>query len=330
MNTFGKSLKVTLFGESHTPTLGVRIEGVPAGIRISAEDLSEDIRRRAPGKPYTTARREDDIPLIEGTDASGRTDGGAVTISFRNSDTRSGDYESLTFHRPGHADFVSSVRYGRAFPGGGIFSGRMTLPIVAAGTVARMMLPGVTVSASIKEIGGVPFADREAVESALEKAAREGDSLGGIVECRVDGIPAGIGEPFFDSVESSLSHFIFSIPGVRGVEFGDGFAAARSRGSEHNDTYLDAEGTTATNHCGGVNGGLSNGNQIVFRVAFKPTSSISATQISYDYAAGRVSRVSIRGRHDVCFCLRTPVIVESAAAIVLADLVTRSECACRG
>ena len=259
---------------------------------------------------------------------------------FKNTNTRSQDYAKLIdVPRPGHADFTANVKYGgfQDPRGGGHFSGRLTLPVVAAGVVAKKILAETIeeetnghvqfrCAARLVEIGGI--ADETRWEAALDAAQKEGDSLGGIVECVVDGIPAGLGEPFWDSVESRLSHALFAIPGVRGVEFGDGFAAARMKGSEHNDCFtpdgIDGhEGlvTPATNHAGGINGGITNGNPLVFRVAFKPTSSIAKAQKTFDFAKGEMTTLQVPGRHDTCFALRTPVVVEAMAAIVLADLI---------
>ncbi len=227
--------------------------------------------------------------------------------------------------RPGHADYVASVKWnGYNDPrGGGHFSGRITLPLVAAGVIAKKMCPGIVFEASLIEIGGE--SDKSKWDALLERTARDGDSLGGIVECRITGVPTGLGEPFFDSVESLVSHAVFSIPGVRGIEFGDGFASARMKGSEHNDPLelKDDVVTTSKNGSGGVNGGITNGSPIVFRVAFKPTSSITRAQMTLNVRTGERTALNVPGRHDVCFALRTPVIVEAVAAIVLADLKGR-------
>ena len=223
--------------------------------------------------------------------------------------------------RPGHADYTASVKWnGFNDPrGGGHFSGRLTLPLVAAGAIAKLQT-GFRYSAELVEIGGETCKDKW--DGLLSSAAAEGDSLGGVVECRVEGVPAGLGEPFFDSVESLISHAMFSIPGVRGVEFGDGFQAARMKGSEHNDPFvLDGSAVaTSKNGSGGVNGGLTNGAPIVFRVAFKPTSSIAKGQDTLNVKSGEMVCLNVPGRHDVCFALRTPVVVEALSAIVLADL----------
>lgn len=346
MNTFGRVFRVSLFGESHGRGIGVVIDGVRPGIPLSINDFKTDIRRRAPGAYGTTERREDDIPEILSGVYKGHTTGAPLTILFVNNDTESGDYQLFKdTPRPGHADFTAALKFldFNDPAGSGHFSGRLTLPIVAAGVVAKKML-AFSVQASIKEIGGVPAIPGSSVilseaeealpdgsveekdnpwKDILAKAKAEGDSLGGVVECVVRDIPAGIGEPFFDSVEALISHAIFSIPGVRGIEFGDGFRAARMKGSEHNDPFTPTGNGWAKpvkNGAGGINGGITNGCDIVFRVAFKPTSSIAKKQNTFNFAEGRMTGLEIPGRHDVCFALRTPPIVEAMTAIVLADL----------
>ena len=315
-NSFGDKLRITLFGESHSPELGVVIEGVPADIKIDSEDFAEDLARRKSGPLGTTPRIEDDMPLIEDFRREG-----SIRITFKNSNIRSSDYSDFeAVPRPGHADFTSRVKYGHCFPGGGIFSGRMTLPIVAAGVIAKKMIAPIRVEASLIEIGGISADDSAAVEEALRRATREGDSLGGVIECRCTNVAAGLGEPFFDSVESLLSHAMFSIPGIRAIEFGDGFAASRATGSQHNDAFVDAEGHTLTNHAGGIDGGITNGNPLIFRVAVKPTSSIRRAQTTFDFAAGCMTTLETPGRHDVCFALRVPPVVESLTALVLSNL----------
>ena len=328
-NTFGEpgSLRITLFGGSHEPTAGVTLEGLPAGIDLHPDDFEPDLARRRSGAVGTTPRREADIPHFSGgmlacKDGSFVTTGQPLTITFENRDIRPEDYEPFKFHpRPGHADFTAAVKYGAeaARSGGGIFSGRMTLPLVAAGVLAKRMIAPIRVEARLVEVGGIPVSDEAAVRAALKQAEADGDSLGGIVECVCREVPIGLGEPFFDSLESRLSHAMFSIPGIRGIEFGDGFAAARKRGSEHNDRFTDALGHTATNGAGGINGGISNGNPIVFRVAVKPTSSIARPQETFDFAAREMLPLSAGGRHDVCFALRVPPVVEAMAALCLAQ-----------
>ena len=346
MNTFGRIFRVTLFGESHGRAIGVVIDGVRPGLPLSVNDFKVDISRRAPGAYGTTERREEDIPEILSGVYKGHTTGAPLTILFVNNDTESDDYQLFKdVPRPGHADFTASLKYldFNDPAGSGHFSGRLTLPIVAAGVVAKKML-SFGVSAIIKEIGGVPVPNSSPVipseaeealpdgsieekdptwKAALAKAKAAGDSLGGVVECVVKDVPAGLGEPFFDSVEALISHAIFSIPGVRGIEFGDGFKAARMRGSEHNDPFTPTGNGWAKpvkNGAGGINGGITNGCDIVFRVAFKPTSSIAKRQDTFNFAEGKMTALEIPGRHDACFALRTPPIVEAMTAIVLADL----------
>lgn len=329
--TLGKKFRITLSGASHENTVGVTIEGLPAGVDLCGEDFEKDLSRRRPSGEGTTARVEDDKPEFEGgmlkcVDGSFVTDGKPLTIKFANRNIRPEDYDRFAaIPRPGHADFTSMIKYGRTFSGGGIFSGRMTLPIVAAGVVAKQIIAPARISARLTEIGGVKAEDEEAVSRAIRQAEEVGDSLGGVVECRCSDIPAGLGEPFFDSIESVISHAMFSIPGIRGVEFGDGFGASRMKGSEHNDPITDIYGTTARNGCGGVNGGISNGNDIVFRVAVKPTSSISKPQKTFDFEKREMAELKIAGRHDTCFALRVPPVVEALAACVLADFLSLAE-----
>lgn len=321
MNTFGKKFKVSIFGESHGPQIGIVLDGVPHGISLCEDDFSCDIARRAPGATGTTPRKEADQPQLLSGVFEGHTTGAPLAISFVNGNTRSSDYsEFIAKPRPGHADYVASVKWdGDNDPrGGGHFSGRITLPIVAAGVVAKKALEGISFDASLIEIGGC--SEKGRWEELLKETALAGDSIGGVVECVVSGLPVGLGEPFFDSVESLISHAMFAIPGVRGVEFGDGFASARMKGSEHNDPF-GPEGRPAKNGAGGVNGGITNGAPLVFRVAFKPTASIAQAQQTWNYAEEKMDELKVKGRHDVCFALRTPVIVEAMAAIVLADLM---------
>lgn len=331
MDTFGRNYRVSIFGESHGVATGVLLDGVPAGICLSVNDMSADIDRRRSGAKGTTPRRESDIPEILSGVYEGHTTGAPLAVIFRNGNTRSSDYDLFrSIPRPGHADFVAGVKWhGFNDPrGGGHFSGRLTLPLVAAGTVAKKILSmlygdAVTVSAELAEIGGIASGEPDAMQKwdrMLDEAEKEGDSLGGIVECTVTGLPAGIGEPFFCSVESVISQAVFSIPGVRGIEFGDGFNAARMKGSQHNDVFVSEDGKCLSNGAGGINGGITNGNPVTFRVAFKPTSSIRKSQHTYDFSRKEMAGLEVPGRHDVCFALRTPVIVEAAAAIALADL----------
>ena len=340
MNTFGRKFRVSIFGESHGKQIGVVLDGVPAGLQLSEEHLMGDILRRKSGARGTTPRIEADQPVIVSGVFEGHTTGAPLTILFSNPNTHSSDYSLFkNIPRPGHADFTAESKYLSCQDprGGGHFSARLTLPIVAARVVAKKILQDSTsqddhkvtddsISARIIELGGIPRPEGNNQQMpdvwriALDQAIREGDSLGAVVECRVEGMDIGYGEPFWDSVESVISHAIFSIPGVRGIEFGDGFAAAAMKGSEHNDP-IGPDGIPMKNGSGGVNGGISNGAPIVFRVAFKPTSSIRKEQQTWNFATCQMDRLVVPGRHDACFALRAPVVVEAMTAIVLADLV---------
>lgn len=326
MNSWGNRFRVTLWGESHGAQVGVTIDGVPAGIALAESDFEADLARRRAGATGTTPRKESDAPHIVSGLYRGFTTGAPLTVEFLNENTRSGDYASLASHpRPSHADWVAMKKFhGYNDPrGGGHFSGRITLALVTAGVVAKKILgSGVTFHTDIIEIGG--SADKERFADIIESARMDRDSVGGVVECRAEGVAAGLGEPFFDSAESLMAHLLFSVPAVKGVEFGSGFAAARMRGSEHNDPIIDAEGHTSTNHAGGIVGGITNGNAIVVRAAVKPTASISREQMSFNCASGQVDSLVIKGRHDVCITLRAAVVVESAVAIALADLTLRA------
>jgi chorismate synthase len=289
---------------------------------LSAVDFEGDLaRRRGGGGAGTTPRKEADIPEIVSGLFEGVTTGAPLTALFRNDNTRSGDYTHLALHpRPSHADLVARQKFcGHNDPrGGGHFSGRVTLGLVAAGVVAKKLLAETCVTSEIVEIGGCR--DAAKFEETIAAAMRDGDSVGGVIECRAAGVPAGLGGPFFDSVESVVSHLMFSIPGVKGVEFGNGFKGARLRGSENNDAIVDAQGTTATNRSGGINGGITNGNEIVVRIAVKPTASIAREQQTYNFASDRIEPLKIGGRHDACIALRAAVVAEAALAIALADL----------
>lgn len=320
MNSFGRIFRVSIFGESHGPQIGVVLDGVPEGIELSEADFAADIDRRRPSGAAGTPRKEEDEAHILSGVFDGHTTGAPLCIAFSNANTRSGDYSEFdAMPRPGHADYVAAVKWDWANDprGGGHFSGRLTLPIVAAGVVAKKILDGMEFNAHVVELGG--SADSEEWDSLIKEAAADGDSLGAVIECRVGNVPIGLGEPFWDSAESLISHAIFSIPGIRGIEFGDGFKASAMRGSEHNDPW-GPEGPKK-NGAGGINGGITNGADIVFRVAVKPTSSISKAQETWNFAEEKMDTLRVKGRHDSCFAKRTPVIVEAMAAIVLADLV---------
>lgn len=319
MNSFGRFFRVQIFGESHGESVGVLLDGVPAGLALSPDHLLPDLERRKGGvQKGTTPRQEADYPFFKSGVFNGVTTGAPLLIQFDNANTRSGDYEKQrAFPRPGHADFVAHLKFGghEDYRGGGHFSGRLTVGLVAAGVIAKQLLPTVSIRATLTEIAGE--AD---IEKGLEKAIAAKDSVGGIVECRVTGLLAGLGSPFFDSVESLLSHAVFSIPAVRGIEFGTGFAAAKMFGSQHNDAIVAGDGTTRSNHAGGVVGGITNNNELVFRIAIKPTSSTPQEQESWNWETQEVGAFSVKGRHDLCIALRVPVVLEAVTAIVLADL----------
>ena len=350
MNTIGRKFRVSIFGESHGELIGVILDGVPAGLELCEQDFEQDILRRKSGAKGTTPRIESDRPTIVSGIFEGHTTGAPLTVIFRNGNTHSSDYELFAaMPRPGHADLTAALKWDDCQDprGSGHFSGRLTLPIVAAGVVAKKVLADATIlddapvneiNARIVEIGGVDFSTSLEMtgrplemtggplemtgeaQKVLEQAIKDGDSIGAVVECVVPDIDLGYGEPFWDSVESVISHAIFSIPGVRGIEFGDGFKAAAMRGSEHNDP-VGPDGRPLKNGAGGVNGGITNGAPIVFRVAFKPTSSISRPQQTFNFQTGEMDTLAVKGRHDACFALRTPVIVEAMTAIALADFI---------
>lgn len=319
MNSFGRIFRVSIFGESHGECVGINIDGCPAGLPLSVDDFTIDIDRRKAGAKGTTPRKEADLPRIMNGVYNGKTTGAPITILFDNTNTRSGDYEKQrAVPRPGHADFVATKKYGgfEDYRGGGHFSGRLTVCLVAAGVVAKKLLKEISVAATILEIGGE--AD---TEIGLQKAIDAKDTIGGIVECKVNGLPIGLGEPFFDSAESLIGHAVFAIPAVRGIEFGTGFAAAKMFGSDHNDAIEDSTGKTKTNHAGGVVGGITNSNELVFRIAIKPTSSTPKIQRTLNVETGDTEDFSVKGRHDLCIALRVPVVLEAVTAFVLADLM---------
>ena len=350
-NSFGQSIIVTLFGESHGAAVGAVIDGLAPGIPVSEKDIAAALDKRRPTGNYSTARVEKDAFSIVSGVYKGRTTGAPLTLLIQNENVKSGDYEKTErLARPGHADYTAECKYhGFQDPaGGGHFSARLTAPLVAVGAIARAALKekGVSVTLRITEIAGVkdaplrdpahqlpaleaaafPVLDEaqgEKMKEAILSAAREGDSVGGVLEGIVTGVPAGVGEPWFDSVESLLSHMLFSIPAVKGVEFGDGFALCRMRGSEANDPFRKGEnGTvTVTNHGGGINGGITNGMPIVFRLAVKPTPSIYKTQKTVSLDTGENADITVAGRHDPCVVHRAAAVAEAATALVLMDLL---------
>lgn len=323
MNSFGKLFRISIFGESHGESVGIVVDGCPAGVPLKHSDFNADFSRRKSGAKGTTPRREADIPRIMSGVFNAYTTGAPVMIMFENSNTRSRDYSKLKeIPRPGHADFTAQHKFGgyQDYRGGGHFSGRLTLGLVAAGVIAKKIINPIKVTGTLLEVGG--SAD---IESAVDRAMEQKDSIGGIVQCTINQVPLSLGEPFFDSVEAVMSHVIFSIPAIKGIEFGSGFQAAKMTGSEHNDNILNKDGTTETNYAGGINGGITSGNEIVFRVAVKPTSSTHQTQRTINLTTGKLEDLSIDGRHDTCIALRVPVVVEAAAAIVMADFLLQSQ-----
>lgn len=319
MNSFGRQFRISVFGESHGECVGVTVDGCPAGLPLTLADFTPDLSRRGSGAKGTTPRKEPDLPVFQTGVFNDHTTGAPLTIMFRNTNTVSRDYLKLReTPRPGHADFTAMKKYGgfEDYRGGGHFSGRLTLGLVAAGVIAKKLINPVVVTATLQEAGG-----KTDIEAAVEEAVNRRDSIGGIVGCTVRSVPIGLGEPFFDSVESLIGHIIFAIPAVKGIEFGSGFAGSRMWGSEHNDMFTSADGKTGTNNAGGINGGISNGNDISFRVAVKPTSSTHQKQHTINIATGLMTDLEIEGRHDTCIALRVPPIVEAVTALVLADLM---------
>jgi chorismate synthase len=326
MNKFGTLFTVQIFGESHGACVGITIDGCPAGLPLQTADFVEDMERRKGGKQKgTTPRQEDDIPIFKAGLFNDTTTGAPIMMLFENNNTRSGDYEKQrAVPRPGHADFTAHHKFGgfEDYRGGGHFSGRLTAALVGAGVVAKKVLNAgqlaekIKVEATIISIGG-----ESDVEKGIQKAIEQKDSVGGIVECVVKGLPIGLGEHFFNSVESLISHAVFAIPAIRGIEFGTGFAAASMFGVDHNDALVDASGKTKTNHAGGVVGGYTNGNDLVFRIAVKPTSSTPKEQVTLNWETNEQETFSVKGRHDLCIALRVPVVLEAVTAIVLADLM---------
>lgn len=319
MNSFGIVFRVSIFGESHGPAIGITVDGCPPGIPVNSNDFMADLRRRQSGSTGTTKRHEPDLPEILSGVFEGVTTGAPITLITRNSDKISSDYDEFkNIPRPGHADFVSLVKHSGLsdMRGSGHFSGRITWGLVAAGVIAKKIGGLANIAAKLISAGG-----SDNIEQAINEAIALNDTIGGIIECRIKNPPLAIGEPFFYSIESALSHIIFSIPAIKGIEFGSGFAAAAMKGSENNDPFIDSEGKTATNNAGGINGGITNGNEIVFRIVVKPTSSTGVDQTTFNFKTREMTTLKVKGRHDTCIALRMPVIVEAATAIALADLM---------
>lgn len=350
----GKTLRVNIFGQSHGEAIGVLIEGLPAGFFVDMQALNAFLQRRAPGRnAYSTARKEGDAPIFLSGLVDGRTCGSPLCAMIKNGDAKSLEYERFKdTPRPSHADYPARAKYGESVDlrGGGHFSGRLTAPLCIAGGIAKQMLEarGATVGAHVFSIGTqkdlpydpvrtdaaallaagqreFPVNDEKAgngMRQQIKAAKEQGDSIGGIVEVMAVGLPAGIGDTLFDSLESRLSAAFFAIPAVRGVEFGAGFAAAKMMGSEHNDPYVLGDGArvqTATNKHGGILGGITSGMPVLARVAFKPTPSIERAQKTLNLKSGRMEELTIGGRHDPCIVPRAVPVVEAAMAMVLLD-----------
>lgn len=317
MFSYGKLFRIHIWGSSHAKEMGILIDGVPPGISLSPADFTNDIERRKAGAIGTTTRIEEDIPELVAGIYNGKTSGATIHIRFVNKTQNSEDYSLRNFPRPGHADFTANKKY-NSFQdprGGGFFSGRMTLLLVSAAVVAKKIIPQISINATILNVGG-----QADYQSLLKQVIKEKDSLGAKISCEIKGVPSGYGEPYFDSLESSIAHLAFSIPGVKAIAFGSGENADSMKGSEFNDLVINEEGRTETNHNGGINGGISNGNPIVFSVNLKPTSSIGQPQYTWNPEKNRQDKVVITGRHDVCYALRAPVIIEAISAIVLTDM----------
>lgn len=320
MNHFGRILQLEIFGESHGKMVGVILDGIPAGIPLSADDFKEDLARRKAGGLGTTPRIEADEPFLASGVFNGYTTGGAICIYFENNNTKSKDYSNLVDHpRPSHADFVAMKKYdGFAdYRGGGSFSARLTLGLVAAGVVAKKIIKHISFETKITNLGGVK--DPSLFDEILKKTISLKDSVGGIVQVTAKGVEVGLGEPYFDSLESTISHLLYSVGGVKGVSFGTGFDGVALLGSKFNDCILDETGKTKTNHSGGINGGISNGNDIIVNVFVKPTASIFKSQETYHFKNQQVEPLILEGRHDSAIILRAQVVLESCVAIALAD-----------
>lgn len=322
MNTFFNVLNLQIFGSSHSSYVGGVLNGIPAGIKINFSDVEYFLKKRKGGLPGTTTRVENDKIIWMSGLSNDTTTGLPIAFAVENRNVKHSDYNFKDTPRPGHSDFTQLMKYGENADlyGGGQSSGRMTVVLVIAGQIAKYIIPDIVAEATIKEIGGTPDYD-----DLIPITQAEGDSLGGIVECCISNVPVGLGEPFFDSVESVLSHILFSVPGVKGVEFGAGFASARMKGSEFNDPIIDIDGKTAKNDAGGINGGITNGNDVIFRVAFRPPSSIQKPVETINLKTREKVTIEIGGRHDVSYVLRTPVIIESVAYLAIADLFLRAK-----
>lgn len=344
-SSYGENLHLTIFGQSHSPAIGMTLEGIPAGEQIDFEALQRFLERRAPGRnAYSTARKEADAPEFLSGLRGDRTCGAPLTAIIRNGDTRSKDYAPFSaVPRPGHADYTANVKYFgfQDYAGGGHFSGRLTAPLCIAGGICLQILQrrGIDVISRIRAIGDVedpsPLtastaekafptvneAAGEAMQAAIAQARAQGDSLGGVIECAVLGLPVGLGDPMFGGMENRIAGIVFGIPAVKGLEFGAGFAAAKLRGSQNNDSYTVKDGRieTRSNHCGGILGGITNGMPLVFRAAIKPTPSIAMEQDSVNLETLTEEKLRVGGRHDPCIVPRAVPVIEAAAAIAVYD-----------
>lgn len=326
MNNIGRLFQVNIFGESHGKSVGVLVSGIPAGIELSESDFLCDLARRKSGKLGTTPRIEADEVKIASGVFNGHTTGSPVLLMFENTNTKSKDYSNLITHpRPSHSDYVARVKYNgyNDYRGGGSFSGRLTLGIVSAGVIAKKIISAVNISSEITSLKG--STNKDEFNSIIEEAVAKHDSVGGVITITAKNVCVGLGEPYFDSLESTISHLLFSIGGVKGVEFGIGFEGQNLYGSDFNDCIIDEKGTTKTNNSGGINGGISNGNDIVVKVFVKPTSSIGVTQQTYNFNTNKVEELKIEGRHDAAIILRAGVVLEACVAIALADALLISK-----
>lgn len=345
---FGNSISLGIYGASHAECIGMTLDGVPAGRSIDTEVLQAFLDRRAPGRnEWSTRRKEPDVPEFISGIRDGKTTGERIEAVIHNTNTRPGDYKNVkTIPRPAHADYTAWIKYGRIETGGGKWSARLTAPLCIAGGIAKQILgdEGISVDAHIYSIAGIkdeshgrlrddfPVFSREQGEKmkqAISQALSEGDSVGGIVECSISGMPAGVGDALFGGMENRISQCVFAVPAVKGIEFGNGFECAALRGSENNDPFVIDESTggvrTATNNHGGILGGISSGMPIVFRVAMKPTPSISIEQDSVDLSTMTPAKLTVTGRHDPCIVPRAVPCIEAAAAIAVLDMITGGE-----
>lgn len=319
MNTYGTLFKITLYGESHQPSIGVVIDGMPAGIPIYPDLIRADMLKRQPGAIGTTPRKEDDDVVITSGVFNGYSTGSPIHLMIQNNNVRSQDYDHLKKQpRPGHADFVAEVKYGgfQDHRGGGRFSGRLTAALVAAGAIAKMTIP-FKLSHELISVGTLK--DLTKLDAYLDEIASQGDSVGGIIQLKATEMIVGLGEPFFNKLDAEIGKMMLSIPSVKAVEIGTGFEGASWLGSQFNDEILDQEGHTKTNHSGGITGGISNGNDLIVKVMIKPTSSIQKTQNTFHFGTQEVEKLDVAGRHDVCIARRAGIVLENVLAIVLAD-----------